>query len=72
MVCLVWICIQFYLNFLGYRQPNQTDKQDTGTFDREALLEYLEEQSRSIPDREDLVPHISGQKRGKIFQYVYI
>jgi len=52
----------------GYRQPNQTDKQDTGTFDREALLEYLEEQSRSIPDREDLVPHISGQKRGKIFQ----
>ena len=56
------------MNFLGYRQPNQTDKQDTGTFDREALLEYLEEQSRSIPDREDLVPHISGQKRGKIFQ----
>jgi len=52
----------------GYRQANQTDKQETGIFDREALLEYLEEQARSIPEREDIVPHIPGQKRGKIYR----
>lgn len=52
----------------GYRQPNQTDKKETGVFDREALLEYLEEHARSIPDKEDFVPYLQGQKRGKVYQ----
>jgi len=52
----------------GYRQSNQTEKKETGAFDREALLEYLEEHARSIPDKEDYVPYVPGQKRGKIFK----
>ena len=53
---------------LGYRQSNQTEKKETGPFDREALLEYLEEHARSIPDKEDYMPYVPGQKRGKVFQ----
>jgi tropomodulin len=52
----------------GYRQSTQTEKKETGAFDREALLEYLEEHARSIPDKEDYVPYVPGQKRGKIFK----
>lgn len=52
----------------GYRQSNQTEKKETGTFDREALLEYLEEHARSIPDKEDYMPYVAGQKRGKVFK----
>ena len=31
-------------------------------------MEYLEEHARSIPDKEDYVPYVPGQKRGKIFK----
>lgn len=54
----------------GYRQANQTDKKEEGIYDREALLEYLEEQARSLPEQEEFMPHIQGQKRGKIFKKV--
>ena len=53
---------------LGYRQLNQTDKKPTGEFNRDSLLEYLEEQARSQPEIEDYVPHIPGQKKGKIYK----
>ena len=49
---------------------NQTDKKPTGEFNRDSLLEYLEEQARSQPEIEDYVPHIPGQKKGKIYKYV--
>jgi len=52
----------------GHRQPNQTDKKETGTFNRDALIEYLEEQARSQPEIEDYVPHVPGQKKGKVFK----
>merc|ERR1711953_130998 len=52
----------------GYRQLNQTDKKPTGEFNRDSLLEYLEEQARSQPEIEDYVPHIPGQKKGKIYK----
>lgn len=55
---------------IGYRQLNQTDKKPTGEFNRDSLLEYLEEQARSQPEIEDYVPHIPGQKKGKIYKYV--
>jgi len=52
----------------GHRQPNQTDKKEMGIFNRDALIEYLEEQARSQPEVEDFVPHVPGQKKGKVFQ----
>lgn len=55
----------------GYRQLNQTDKKPTGEFNRDSLIEYLEEQARSQPEIEDHVPHIPGQKKGKIYKPKY-
>lgn len=52
----------------GHRQENQTDKKPTGKFNRDSLIEYLEEQARSQPEVEDHVPHIPGQKKGKVFK----
>ncbi|XP_061526833.1 tropomodulin-2 [Phycodurus eques] len=50
----------------GLRQKNQTTKQDTGTFDRERLLKYLEKEAVEHKDREDIVP-FTGEKKGKVF-----
>ncbi|XP_023700344.1 tropomodulin-4 [Paramormyrops kingsleyae] len=50
----------------GFRQRDQTKKSPTGTFDRDALQEYLEKQALEHEDREDLVP-FTGEKKGKAF-----
>ncbi|KAG8440480.1 hypothetical protein GDO86_006293 [Hymenochirus boettgeri] len=50
----------------GFRQKNQTNKIDSGPFDRDHLLEYLEKDALSKKDRDDYVP-FTGEKKGKIF-----
>ncbi|KAF3686632.1 Tropomodulin-3 Ubiquitous tropomodulin [Channa argus] len=50
----------------GLRQKDQTSKEDTGPFDRERLLKYLEKQAMEHKDKEDVVPY-TGEKKGKIF-----
>jgi len=52
----------------GLRQRDQTDKNPTGPLDRDQLLNFIEEESKKIEDKEDLVPYQAGVKRGKIFQ----
>lgn len=51
----------------GLRQRDQTDKQATGPLDRDQLLNYIEEESMKVEDKEDIVPFEPGKKRGKIF-----
>uniref|UniRef100_A0A671R598 Tropomodulin-2-like n=1 Tax=Sinocyclocheilus anshuiensis TaxID=1608454 RepID=A0A671R598_9TELE len=48
----------------GLRQKDQTTKADTGSFNREKLLQYLEKEAMDYKDREDCVP-FSGEKKGK-------
>ncbi|XP_073424525.1 tropomodulin-3-like [Dendrobates tinctorius] len=50
----------------GFRQKNQTVKKDTGAFDREHLLEFLEKDALTQKDREDYIPY-TGEKKGKAF-----
>ncbi|KAG8509255.1 Tropomodulin-4 [Galemys pyrenaicus] len=50
----------------GLRQRDQTKKSPTGPLDREALLQYLEQQALEAKEREDLVPY-TGEKKGKPF-----
>uniref|UniRef100_A0AAR2L1Q3 Tropomodulin 4 (muscle) n=1 Tax=Pygocentrus nattereri TaxID=42514 RepID=A0AAR2L1Q3_PYGNA len=50
----------------GFRQRDQTKKNPTGPFDRNALMDYLEKQAMEHQDREDLVP-FTGEKKGKKF-----
>uniref|UniRef100_A0A8C8SM70 Tropomodulin 3 n=1 Tax=Pelusios castaneus TaxID=367368 RepID=A0A8C8SM70_9SAUR len=50
----------------GFRQKDQTTKKDSGPFDRERLLAYLEKQALEHQDREDFVP-FTGEKKGKVF-----
>uniref|UniRef100_A0A8D0GEC3 Tropomodulin n=1 Tax=Sphenodon punctatus TaxID=8508 RepID=A0A8D0GEC3_SPHPU len=50
----------------GFRQKDQTSKADTGPFDRERLLAYLEKEALEHKDREDFIP-FTGEKKGKIF-----
>ncbi|KAM8973229.1 tropomodulin-3-like [Pelodytes ibericus] len=50
----------------GFRQKDQTEKIDTGAFDREHLLEFLEKDAMNQKDREDYVP-FTGERKGKIF-----
>ncbi|XP_011924953.1 PREDICTED: tropomodulin-4 isoform X2 [Cercocebus atys] len=40
----------------GLRQRDQTKKSPTGPLDREALLQYLEQQALEVKERDDLVP----------------
>jgi len=47
------------------RTKNQTLKEPTGPYDREKLLDFLQDQALSDPDREDLVPFQLGTKRGR-------
>lgn len=50
----------------GLRQKDQTNKQATGSFDRDRLLKYLEKEAMEHKDREDVVP-FTGEKKGKAF-----
>lgn len=47
----------------GLRQRDQTKKSPTGPLDREALLQYLEQQALEAKERDDLVP-FTGEKKG--------
>lgn len=47
----------------GFRQRDQTKKNPTGPFDRDALLQHLEKEALEHEDREDLVP-FTGEKKG--------
>lgn len=51
----------------GMRQPDQTKKDPTGNFDKEALNSFLEEEAKAVEDKEDFVPFESGKKRGKVY-----
>ncbi|TKC43033.1 hypothetical protein EI555_007636, partial [Monodon monoceros] len=46
----------------GLRQRDQTKKSPTGPLDREALLQYLEQQALEVKERDDLVPY-TGEKK---------
>ncbi|XP_077432395.1 tropomodulin-4 [Vanacampus margaritifer] len=48
------------------RQRDQTKKNPTGPFDRDALMTHLEKVAMEHPDREELVP-FTGEKKGKAF-----
>ncbi|XP_061102616.1 tropomodulin-2 [Conger conger] len=50
----------------GLRQKDQTTKSETGTFDREELLKYLEKEALAYKDREDVVP-FTGERKGKVW-----
>ncbi|XP_068597797.1 tropomodulin-2 [Brachionichthys hirsutus] len=50
----------------GLRQKDQTEKRETGTFNREGLLKYLEKEAIEYKDREDIVP-FTGERKGKVF-----
>lgn len=47
----------------GMRQRDQTKKNPTGPYDRDALVQYLEKEALESEDREDLVP-FTGEKKG--------
>ena len=67
--------MQIYYNFqfqnallpVSERQANQTDKQNTGPFNRQHLLDHLEEQAKNEKEREDYVPY-KKEKRGKVWR----
>jgi len=44
------------------------EKTPTGPFNKEALLKYIEQEALNTPDIPDIVPHVPGQKRGKVFK----
>ncbi|XP_054466492.1 tropomodulin-2 [Anoplopoma fimbria] len=50
----------------GLRQKDHTTKQDTGSFNRDGLLKYLEKEAMEYKDREDVVP-FTGERKGKAF-----
>lgn len=50
----------------GLRQKDQTTKKDTGPFNRDRLMKYLEKEAMDYKDRDDIVP-FTGEKKGKVF-----
>ncbi|XP_056268068.1 tropomodulin-2 isoform X2 [Pseudoliparis swirei] len=50
----------------GLRQKDQTAKQDTGSFNRDGLLKYLEKEAMDYKDRDDILS-FSGERKGKAF-----
>uniref|UniRef100_A0AC35FCP3 Tropomodulin n=1 Tax=Panagrolaimus sp. PS1159 TaxID=55785 RepID=A0AC35FCP3_9BILA len=50
------------------RCKDQTDKTATGPYQREKLLNYLEESAKNEKDWEEHVPFSSGVKRGKVYE----
>lgn len=49
------------------RQANQTDKENTGPFNRQHLLDHLEEQAKNEKERKDYVPY-KKETRGKVWR----
>lgn len=49
------------------RCRDQTDKEPTGPYKREKLIQFLEEQAKTEKDWEEVVPYVSGLKRGKVY-----
>ncbi|XP_071941659.1 tropomodulin-3-like isoform X2 [Antedon mediterranea] len=49
------------------RMRDQTAKAPTGSFDRQKLQDFLEEQAKNEKDVEDRVPYKAGEKRGKVW-----
>lgn len=49
------------------RQENQTEKENSGPFDRQHLLEHLEEQAKNLKERSDYVPY-KKETRGKVWR----
>lgn len=49
------------------RQANQTNKASTGPFDRQHLLNHLEEQAKNEKERDDYVPY-KKETRGKVWR----
>lgn len=52
---------------VGLRQANQTEKEPTGTYDRQHLMEYMREEAEKLEDDEEVVPYQKNVKRGKVF-----
>nr|XP_025838808.1 tropomodulin-4 isoform X2 [Vulpes vulpes] len=52
----------------GLRQRDQTKKSPTGPLDRDALLQYLEQQALEVKERDDLVP-FTGEKKAILGMY---
>ncbi|KAK2084241.1 Tropomodulin-4 [Saguinus oedipus] len=50
----------------GLRQRDQTKKSPTGPLDRDALLQYLEQQALEVKERDDLVPFTGEKKEEQI------
>uniref|UniRef100_A0A8C6WPW9 Tropomodulin 2 n=1 Tax=Neogobius melanostomus TaxID=47308 RepID=A0A8C6WPW9_9GOBI len=50
----------------GMRQKDQTVKKDTGPFNRESLMKYLEKEAMEYKDRDDILP-FTGERKGKAF-----
>lgn len=65
------LCVKPHLFFItqnallpaGLRQKDQTTKTETGPFNRDKLLQYLEKEAMDCKDREDYVP-FTGEKKG--------
>lgn len=49
------------------RQANQTDKETTGPFDRQHLLDHLEEQAKNAKEPDNYVPY-KKETRGKVWR----
>ena len=49
------------------RQANQTNKVSTGPFNRQHLLNHLEEQAKNEKERDDYVPY-KKETRGKVWR----
>lgn len=50
---------------LGLRQRNQTEKPSTGTYNREAMLNFCEKETKKLIQREMSVDVSEGEQRGK-------
>ena len=52
---------------MSERQPNQTEKAATGKYDRQHLIEHLEEQAKNYEPPEHYVSY-QKESRGKVGQ----
>ena len=43
------------------------DKAPTGPLDRRGLMKYIKEQAKNTKDAVDYVPHVPGEKKGKVW-----
>lgn len=63
LICSPKLILKNMLLPAGLRQRDQTKKSPTGPLDRDALLQYLEQQALEVKERDDLVP-FTGEKKG--------